>query len=108
MGPVLLILTFALIAAVLAVAIRRALRTRQTRAVLARPGLSLANPISVRSFDEMDATLDMWSCTCTARPRVAGEGSREIDGRRYRVARLRCDACEEDWFIYFETTDLLQ
>jgi len=108
MSPVLLLLLLALVAAIAAVAARRVGRSRRRTALLTRPGASLLSPLAIRSFDEMDAHLGEWTCVCGARPRLAGEGSREIDGRRFRVARLRCEACEEDWFVYFDTTDLLQ
>jgi hypothetical protein len=107
-SPIYLFLVIALVAAVAAFGAKRMGRSRRRSALFTRPGASLASPLAIRSFDEMDAHLAEWLCVCGARPRVAGEGSREIDARRFRVARLRCDACEEDWFVYFDTTDLLQ
>ena len=108
MSPLLLLLTLALVAAIAALARRRLRRSRLRADLATRPGGSFANPIPVRSFDEMDLHLGEWPCPCGARPQPAGEGSREIDGRRFRVARLHCETCEEDFFVYFDTTDLLQ
>jgi hypothetical protein len=107
-NPVIVALALAVIVAVVAVAAKRLRHSRRERALRAQPGASLGNPIAVRSFDEMDLYLARWECGCGARPGLAGEGSREIGERRFRVARLRCPACEDDWFVYFDTTDLLQ
>jgi hypothetical protein len=38
---------------------------------------------------------------------LAGEGSRAVDGRRYRVARLVCDECDEAVEVFFDTTGVL-
>jgi hypothetical protein len=55
----------------------------------------------------MDAALDARVCPCGGRYSRAGEGTREADGRRYRVARLVCDTCEDGQEVFFDTTDLL-
>jgi hypothetical protein len=36
-----------------------------------------------------------------------GEGTRETGGRRFRVAHLACQECEEEAEVVFETTDVL-
>ncbi|HZR83653.1 MAG TPA: hypothetical protein VFD92_21340 [Candidatus Binatia bacterium] len=108
MSPIALALALAIVAAVAAVAWKQRERARAERALAERPGATLQDPIAIRSFDEMDSHLRLWRCGCGSRPALVGEGTREVAERRFRVAHLRCDACETDSFVYFETTALLQ
>ena len=84
-------------------------RKRQTRLVAAaQPGATPDDAIPIHSFTQMDLYLERRQCPCGAALRSTGEGSRELDGRRYRVALLTCPACEEEQLVFFDTTDLLQ
>lgn len=94
--------------AVIATGARRLSRARQRRALGELPGGSPERPIAIRSFAEMDGEIARRRCPCGARFGLAGEGSREIGDQRFRVAQLRCVACEEEIFLFFETTGLLQ
>lgn len=94
--------------AVIATWLRKARRSRERRALGELPGGSPERPVAIRSFAEMDQEIDRRHCPCGARFALAGEGSREIGDRRFRVAQLRCPACEEETFVFFETTGLLQ
>ena len=105
---VLPLLALVVIAAVVATGLRKARRARQRRALTELPGGAPERPIAIRSFDEMDAEIARRHCPCGGRFALAGEGSREIGDQRFRVAQLRCVSCEEEIFVFFETTDLLQ
>jgi len=82
---------------------RRAARRR----ALAGPGGSLERAIPVHTFDEIDRTVAAWRCACGTRPRLAGEGARSDGQHRYRVARLACDACEEETVLWFDVSAVL-
>jgi hypothetical protein len=103
-----LLLALAVIAAVGAVAVRRLRRARLERQARDLPGGSADNAIYVRSFAEMDDHLRRRWCACGGMLESLGEGTREQSGRRFRVARLRCQECETECEVFFDTTDLLQ
>jgi hypothetical protein len=102
-----LLLVAALVAAMAAMAMRRAARGRARRALRAGPGSSAARAIAIRGWDDMASWLRPRPCPCGARLALAGEGSRAVDGRRYRVARLVCDECDEAVEVFFDTTGVL-
>jgi hypothetical protein len=102
-----LLLAVAVIVAVAAVARRRLSLAARRRRVREGPGSSPDRGLPVRSFADMDAALDARAGPCGGRYARAGEGTREADGRRYRVARLVCDACEDRQEVFFDTTDVL-
>jgi hypothetical protein len=99
------------VAAVTAVLItfggRRWRRARLRRASRERPGASSGNAIFIRSYGEMDAHLAGRWCHCGGFLERTGEGSRDIGDRRYRVAGLRCQECDEVHQVFFDTTDML-
>jgi hypothetical protein len=97
----------AVVAAVVAVGTRRLARAARRRSAREGPGSSPDRSIRVRSFAEMDAALDARACPCGGRYDRTGEGTREAVGRRYRVARLVCQTCEEGCEVFFDTTDIL-
>ena len=102
-----LLLVAALAAAVAAMGIRRLARARARRALHAGPGSTPAQAIPVRRWDDMGEWLRPRPCACGERLALAGEGSRAIDGRIYRVARLVCDDCDESVEVFFDTTAVL-
>jgi hypothetical protein len=102
-----LLLALAVIAAVAAVATRRVARATRRRRMREGPGSSPDRSIPVRSFADMDAELGARTCPCGGRYARTGEGTRAAAGRRYRVARLVCEACEDGPEVFFDTTDLL-
>ena len=102
-----LLMATAVIAAVVAVAIRRLALAGRRRTAREGPGSSPDRSISVRSFAEIDAVLDARACPCGGRYERTGEGTREARGRRYRVARVVCGSCEEGLEVFFDTTGLL-
>ena len=103
-----LLFTFAIIAALVAVGIRRYRARRARVAADDRPGATVENAIYIRTFDEMDDELRRRWCSCGGFLDLEGEGSRESAGRRFRVARMRCLECEAATLVFFDTTDLLQ
>lgn len=107
MSPLGLALAAALVAALVATGLRRLRTSRLRREILSLPGSTPESALAIRDFAEMDAAIDRRACPCGGRPALEGEGSREVDGRRFRVARLVCPACEEEQFVFFETTDVL-
>ena len=98
----------AIFAALGAMGLRRFRRKHLQKAAASRPGGRADNAIYIRSFDEMDEHLRRRWCSCGGFPEPAGEGTRELEGRRFRVARLTCQECEETSEVFFDTTDLLQ
>lgn len=72
------------------------------------PGASQETAIYIRSFNEMDEHMRKRWCACGGFLEPVGEGTRERDGRRFRVARVACQECEESREVFFDTTDLLQ
>jgi hypothetical protein len=102
-----LLFSLAIIAAVIAVGLRRLRRSRLRRAAARRPGSSPELAIHIRGFGEMDEHLARRWCACGGYLERTGEGTRTGDGRRYRVARLRCQECEAVDEVFFDTTDVL-
>jgi hypothetical protein len=102
-----LVLAAAIVAAVVATGLRRWRRARLERAARTRPGSSAAHAIHIRSYAEMDEHLARRWCACGGYLEQAGEGTREVGGRRFRVARLSCQECGRIDEVFFDTTDLL-
>jgi hypothetical protein len=102
-----LLLALAVIAAVVALGTRKLSRAARRRIVREGPGSSPDRSIPIRSFADMDAVLDARECPCGGHYERTGEGTRQAAGRRYRVARLVCRACEERQEVFFDTTDVL-
>lgn len=102
-----LLLALAVVVAVAAVAARRLSLAARRRRVREGPGSSPERSIPVRSLADMDAALVARTCPCGGRYARAGEGTRATAGRRYRVARLVCEACEHPQEVFFDTTELL-
>ena len=100
-------MTAAIVAAVVAVARRRMRRSRLRREASSRAGAAPNLAIAVRSFTELDEHLARRWCHCGGYLERAGEGSRDASGRRFRVARLRCQECDEVAEVYFDTTDIV-
>ena len=97
-----------IVAAVCAVGVRRWRRLRLRRAAATRAGSSLERAITIRSYVEMDEHLVRRWCMCGGYLERSGEGTRESGGRRFRVARLRCQECETVDEVFFDTTEVLQ
>ena len=103
-----LLIGAAVLAAVIAVGVRRWRRIRLRRAAADRLGSSPARAIAIRTYGEMDPHLaSRWCVTCGGYLERSGEGTREADGRRFRIARLRCQECERVEQVFFDTTDVL-
>ena len=102
-----LLLALVAIAAVVGVAMRRLSLAARRRVAWEGPGSSPNRSIPVRSFADMDAALAVRACPCGGRYERTGEGTRQADGRRYRVASLVCRVCEEGQEVFFDTTDVL-
>jgi hypothetical protein len=100
-----ILLALTIIAAVGVLGMRRWQRTRTRRR---QPGVTIYRPIVVGSFDEIDAVLQGRTCWCGGICTSAGETSRSIGDRRYRIARVVCPECEREQFLYFDVTQALQ
>lgn len=96
-----LLLGLAIIAAVIAVGIRRLQRGRSERH---RPGATIHLPVAVTSFDEIDSAIQGRTCWCGGLLTLVGETSRTAGERRFRIARLVCTDCERDQLMYFDVT----
>ena len=103
-----LLMGVAIIAAVVAMGRRRWHRAWLRREAGRRAGATPELAIPVRSYAEMEAPLAQRWCGCGGYLERLGEGTREQGGRRYRIARLRCQECEQVDEVFFDTTDLLQ
>ena len=102
-----LLLAVTIVAAVLSLGLRRWRRARLRRAARTRAGSSPERAIPIRSFAEMDEHLAGRWCGCGGFLERLGEGTREVGGHRYRVARLSCQECETVDEVFFDTTDVL-
>jgi hypothetical protein len=102
-----LLMTIAIVVAVVAMARRRARRRALVRAARERAGATAELAIAVRSFSEIDDHLGRRWCHCGGYLERTGEGTREIAGRRFRIARLRCQECEDPAEVFFDTTELI-
>src|SRR5258705_9993472 len=92
---------------VAAVWVTRGLQRRRARAaVRSGPGTSLESALPVRSFGAIDEVVEARHCHCGAGVHTVGEGAREIEGRRFRYARVECDACEDKQLLYFDVTSI--
>jgi hypothetical protein len=96
-----LLIGLAVLVAVIAAGVRR---WRRTHAARRRPGATIHRPVTVRSFDEIDAALQGRPCWCGGFFVLSGETSRAVGERRFRVARLVCNECERDELMYFDVT----
>ncbi len=97
----------AIAAALVARGARRWRRTRLRRAARTRPGATAELAIHIRSYADMDEHLARRWCACGGYLEHRGEGTREIAGRRFRIAHLVCQECEAPDEVFFDTTDLL-
>ena len=89
--------------------VTRGLRARGARNRHATgPGTSPDSALRARSYDDIDSTVRTRRCHCGTRLRLSGEGAREEGARRYRIARLACDECEESLVLWFDVTEVLQ
>ena len=102
-----LLFVAAITAALIAVGARRWRRARLRRAARQRAGSSAEQAIHIRAYTEMDAHLARRWCHCGGYLEHQGEGTRDLGGRRFRVARLVCQECEAVEEVFFDTTDLL-
>lgn len=96
-----LLFTIAILAAVIALGLRR---WRKLRATRGRPGATIHRPVAVSRFDEIDAAVHGRTCWCGGVFVESGETSRLIGDRRFRVVRLVCNECERDELMYFDVT----
>jgi hypothetical protein len=96
-----------IVAAVVAMGMRRWRRASLRRAAASLPGASSEQAIYVRSFTEIDDHLAERWCPCGGYLERTGEGSRDSGGRRLRIARLACQECERITEVFFDTTDVL-
>lgn len=102
-----LLMAVAIVAAVVTMARRRGRRSALRRAAQRRAGASPDRAIAVRSFQEIDDHLARRWCHCGGYLERTGEGTREIGGRRFRIARLRCQECEDSAEVFFDTTEVV-
>lgn len=97
-----------LVAAVVAMGLKRRAKANARRESMQGPGSSPDQAIAIRTFADMDDELRRRHCLCGMRFSLAGEGTRDAGGRQLRVARLYCDDCDESREVFFDTSTLLQ
>jgi hypothetical protein len=102
-----LLMTAALVAAVVTMALRRRSRRQLRLAATTRPGATPEQAIWVRSFTEIDDHLGRRWCHCGGFLERTGEGTRQQGDRRYRIARLCCQECEDTAEVWFDTTEVV-
>lgn len=101
-----LLFVAAITAALIAIGSRRWRRARLRRASRTRAGASPDSAILIRSYTEMeDHLMGRW-CHCGGFLERRGEGTLELGSRRYRVANLSCQECDEIHRVFFDTTDV--
>ncbi|HZP39907.1 MAG TPA: hypothetical protein VFD84_00185 [Candidatus Binatia bacterium] len=101
-----LLIGLAVLAAIGATVLRRRRRARIRDLAAAREGGSDERAIPVTSYDEMDAWIARRACVCGGRLAHVGEGTHAARGRRFRIVRARCTACDQLDELYFDTTDV--
>ena len=99
-----LLFVAAIAAAMIAMGLRRLRRVQARRAARRRRGATPELAIPVTSWSDMEPHLRRRLCACGGTLRLAGEGSRAVGERRFRVGRLVCDDCETEEDVYFDTT----
>jgi hypothetical protein len=102
-----LVMVAAIVAAVASMGLRRRRRSRLRAAARTRAGATPDLAIAIRSFGEMEEHIDRRWCHCGGYLERSGEGTREVAGRRFRVARLTCHECESVDEVFFDTTGVL-
>jgi len=102
-----LLFVAAITAALVVIGSRRWQRARLRWASQSRLGASQSAAISIRSYSELDEHLTGRWCHCGGFLERMGEGTQEVGTRRYRIASLRCQECEEIHRVFFDTTDML-
>lgn len=98
-----LLIALAVAAAVAAVWWKRVQKKREERR---QPGATIHLPIVVKGFDEIDAFVAGRHCACGEKVTLAGETSRQVGHRRYRVVRLVCPDCGREQQLYFDVSAL--
>lgn len=101
-----LLIALAVVAAVASTALRRRRRARIRELAQEREGGTDARAIPITSYDEMDPWIAGRVCVCGGRLTRIGEGTHAARGRRFRIARMRCDDCDQLDELYFDTTDV--
>ena len=87
--------------------VMRGVQRRRARASTRRgPGTSLEEALPVSSFTAIDEAVAARRCHCGAGVHTVGEGTREVGERRFRYARLECDACEDEQLLFFDVTTI--
>src|SRR5258706_543248 len=102
-----LVLTAAIVAAIVALARRLLRRSGLRRAAQTRAGAAPDLAIAIRSFTQIDEHLGGRWCHCGGYLERTREGTRDAGGRRFRVVRLRCQECEDGAEVFFDTTELV-
>jgi hypothetical protein len=100
-----LIFTIAIVVALAAVIGKSLATAGKERAALKRPGRDEGAPITVASYDELEHTWRQDRCAvCDGRFELVGESS--VTGRSgsLSLVLLRCEACERQDAIYFDTS----
>jgi hypothetical protein len=99
-----LLLTAALLAALLASGWRMLRRRRLEGELAVLPGGSRATAIPVEDFTAIDAHVSRRGCRCGGRLKACGERS-EPDGQRVlRVALVECNNCERRGEVWFDAS----
>lgn len=97
-----ILFTLAIVAALVTMAVRK---WQERRARRDRAGATVERAVVVGRFDEIDATLDEYHCSrCGQRVQRIGEFSRNVGGRRFRVARVLCRTCGHEERVHFDVT----
>ena len=102
-----LILTLALIAALVAAGLR-VLRRRRIAAVAAElPGASAAAAITLDDVGGLNDALRARRCICGGFLDNLGERSQRHEDRMLRVVRAECRRCERVQLVYFDPSRVL-
>lgn len=99
-----LLLTAALLAALVASGLRLRRRLRLERELAALPGGSRATAIAVEDFTAIDAHVAARGCRCGGRLKACGERSEPEGQRVLRVALVECRNCERRGEVWFDAS----
>lgn len=101
------VLTLALLAALVASARRIQKRRRIAVVASSLPGASPESAIVLDDLGELNAALRARRCICGGFLQSLGERSEPLDARILRVVRAECGRCEKVQTVYFDTATLL-
>ena len=100
-----LLIALAVLFAIAALAVRRWHRRLHERRL---PGHSPHTAIPVEDYSDIDAALELETCTCGGRFTLRGEGPVRGPSSSLRMTRAECRRCARELVLYFDMKPTMQ